>query len=120
MKSLKNSIQLFGNLGMNPEVKTLSNGKKVTTLSLATTETYKNAKGERMKDTQWHKVVAWGKLAELMETYLKKGSEVAIEGKLVYKNYQDKNGVTKYFSEIVANEMIMIGRKTGEKENLPF
>lgn len=111
MKSLKNSVYLIGNLGASPEVKTLESGKKLTQLSLATSDTYKNSKGESEKTTQWHKVVAFGKLAEIMEKYLVKGSEVAIQGQINYRTYEDKDGQKKYLTEILANEMLMLGKK---------
>lgn len=86
MYALRNKVQLIGNLGNAPEVKTTENGKKLATFSIATSESYRNAKGEKVKDTQWHRVVAWGKVAEIAEKYLEKGKEVAIEGKLVNRS----------------------------------
>ena len=83
MNALRNKVQLIGNIGMNPEVKTLDGGKKLAKMSIATNESYKNAKGEYVKETQWHNLIAWGKTAELVEKLLKKGSEVAVEGKLI-------------------------------------
>lgn len=111
MKNLRNSIQLIGNLGMDPEVKTLESGKTVARLSIATTEKYHNQKGEKVEETTWHKLVAWGKKAEIAEKYLKKGSEVAIEGKLTNRSYEDEKGVKKYISEIIINEILMLGGK---------
>lgn len=108
---LQNKVQLIGNLGANPEVKTLESGKKVARFSLATTEGYKNEKGEKIKETQWHTIIAWNKLAELVETYLTKGNEIAVEGKLVNKSWTDKNGIKKYATEIVMNEMLMLKTK---------
>ncbi|HEX6915950.1 MAG TPA: single-stranded DNA-binding protein [Chitinophagaceae bacterium] len=110
MYALKNKVQLIGNLGTNPEVKQTENGKKLARFSIATNEEYKNAKGERVKETQWHNLVAWGKLAEIIEKYLAKGSEVAVEGKLVYRNYNDKEGVKRYFTEIVVNDLLMLSK----------
>ncbi len=80
MNALKNKVQLIGNLGAAPEIKNIDGGKKLARFSIATSESYKNAKGERIKDTQWHSVIAWGKTAEVCEKYLAKGSEVAVEG----------------------------------------
>lgn len=111
MKSLKNSVYLIGNLGSGPEVKNFDGGKKVAQLNVATSDSYKNQKGEVEKTTQWHKVIAWGKLAEIMEKYLEKGSEVAIQGQLTYRTYQDKDGQKRTITEIVANEMLMLGKK---------
>jgi single-strand DNA-binding protein len=114
MNALRNKVQLIGNLGMNPEIKTLDGGRKLAKMTIATNETYKNAQGERITETQWHNLVAWGKTAEIIEKYLKKGSEIAIEGKLTNNAYTDKEGVKRYFSEILVNELQMIGGKKGE------
>ncbi|MEO6819547.1 MAG: single-stranded DNA-binding protein [Ginsengibacter sp.] len=111
MNSLRNKVQLIGNLGKAPEVKTMEGGKKLAKFSIATNETYKNAKGEKVTDTQWHNVVAWGSLAELAEKYLDKGSEVAIEGKLMNNNYTDKEGNKKYNTEVLAHELLLLGEK---------
>lgn len=109
MNALRNKVQLIGNLGMNPEIKTLDGGKKLAKMSIATNETYKNAKGEKVTETQWHHLIAWGKTATVIEKYLSKGSEVAIEGKLINRNYTDKEGVKRYITEIQVNELLMIG-----------
>tara|TARA_R110001592_G_scaffold186422_2_gene430775 strand:- start:676 stop:1014 length:339 start_codon:yes stop_codon:yes gene_type:complete len=111
MSTLKNKVQLIGNLGNTPEVINLESGKKLAKISVATNETYKNSKGETVKDTQWHNCVAWGKTAEIIEKYLQKGNEVAIEGKLVNRSYEDKNGDKRYITEIVINELLMLGGK---------
>jgi single-strand DNA-binding protein len=111
MNSLKNRVQLIGHLGVDPEMKTIENGTKLARLRLATNETYTNAKGEKVTETQWHTVVAWGKVAELAEKYLAKGSEVAIEGKLINRNYTDKDGVKKYITEVQLNELLLLGDK---------
>lgn len=108
---MKNKVQLIGNLGQNPEVKELNDGKKMARFSLATNETYRNKSGEKVTDTQWHNMIAWGKTAEIVGKYLKKGSEVAIEGKIVNRNYTDKEGQKKYISEIQVNEVLMLGKK---------
>jgi len=108
---LRNKVQLIGNLGADPEIKTFETGKKVARFSLATTETYKNEKGEKVKETQWHTVIAWNKLADLVKTYLTKGNEIAIEGKLVNRSWTDKTGTKKYITEIVMNEMLMLKTK---------
>lgn len=111
MNTLRNRVQLIGHLGMNPDVKQLESGKTVAKLSLATSEYYKDSKGQKQSETQWHNLVAWGKTAEIAEKYLKKGSEVAIEGKLTSRSYEDKEGVTKYITEVVINEILMLGKK---------
>ncbi len=111
MYALKNKVQLIGNLGNNPEVKTLDGGKKMARFSVATSESYRNAKGEKITDTQWHTLVAWGKVAEIAEKYLQKGSEIAVEGKLINRSYNDKDGVKKYITEVQVNEILMLGEK---------
>ena len=111
MNTLRNRVQLIGNLGANPEVKQFDGGKKMARFSLATTESYKNDKGEKIKETQWHNLVAWDKLAGLVETYLTKGNEIAVEGKLMTRSWQDKNGQKRYITEIVMNEMVMLKTK---------
>lgn len=111
MKNLRNSVQLIGRLGQDPEVKKLTSGKTLTTFSLATSDSYKNAQGEKVEDTQWHNVVAWGKTAEIAGDYLKKGQEVAIEGKLVHRSYETSAGEKRYITEINLNELLMIGGK---------
>lgn len=108
MYALKNRVQLIGNLGQSPELRTTETGKSMSRFSIATNETYTNASGEKVVETQWHNVVAWGKLAEITSTYLNKGSEVVIEGKLVHRNYIDKEGVKRYVSEIQATEILFL------------
>jgi single-strand DNA-binding protein len=109
MSTLRNKVQLIGNLGNTPEIITLESGKKLAKFSLATNENYKNAKGEKVTDTQWHNIVAWNKTAEIIEKYLEKGNEVAIEGKLTYRSYETKEGDKRYVTEIVCNELLMLG-----------
>ena len=111
MNNLKNKVQLIGNLGMNPEIKILESGKKLAKFSIATNESYKNAKGEKVEDTQWHNLIVWGKTANIVEQYLQKGNEVAIEGKLSNRSYDDKDGNKRYITEIVVNELLMLGGK---------
>ncbi|MDB5009116.1 MAG: ssb 3 [Mucilaginibacter sp.] len=111
MNTLKNSVRLVGNLGMDPEVKSFDNNKKLARLSLATNESYKNDKGEKVTETQWHTLVLWGTQAKLAGDYLKKGDEVAIEGKLANRNYTDKDGIKRYSCEIVVNEFMKLGSR---------
>lgn len=111
MKSLRNSVQLIGRLGKDPEVRSFENGKKVANFTIATTDTYKNQKGEKVQDTQWHNLVIWGKLADVAEKYLKKGNEIAIEGKLVHRAYETSKGEKKYITEINVNDLVMLGGK---------
>ncbi len=105
---------LIGRLGSQPETKTLASGSSMARFSLATTETYKNDKGERVSETQWHNLVAWGKLAQLAGKILDKGREVAVEGKLVTKNYTDKDGVKRYTTEVIVNDLLLVGSKPQE------
>ncbi|UMB59680.1 single-stranded DNA-binding protein [Lutibacter sp. A80] len=111
MSTLRNKVQLIGNLGNNPEIISLDSGKKLAKFSLATNESFKNAQGEKVTETQWHNLVAWGKTAEIVEKYLEKGKEVAIEGKLTTRNYEDKEGTKKYITEVLVNELLMLGNK---------
>ncbi len=113
MKSLRNSVQLIGNLGMDPEVKAVSNGNKLARFSLATSETYKNQKGEKVTDTQWHNLVIWGGLADVAEKYLKKGNQIAVEGRLETNSYDDKDGNRKFFTQIRVNDLVMLDGKAG-------
>ena len=110
MNALKNKVQLIGNLGQDPEIVTMDNGTKLAKFSLATTESYKNAKGEKVDDTQWHNIVAWGKMAEIVENYLAKGKQVAVEGKLTHRSYETKEGEKRYITEIRCNELLMLGK----------
>jgi single-strand DNA-binding protein len=111
MNTLRNKVQLIGNLGNDPEIITLDSGKKLAKFSIATNDTYKNQKGERVTDTQWHNVVAWGKTADIIESYVTKGKEVAVEGKLAHRSYEDKEGNKKYITEVVCNELLLLGSK---------
>jgi|TARA_R110000782_G_scaffold118028_2_gene208486 single-strand DNA-binding protein len=111
MNNLKNKVQLIGNLGNAPEIINLESGKKLAKFAIATNESYRNAKGETVKETQWHNLVAWGKTAEIVEKYLTKGNEVAIEGKLTSRSYEDKEGNKKYITEVLVNELLMLGGK---------
>ncbi len=111
MYALKNKVQLIGNLGNAPEIKTTEGGKKLARFSMATNESYRNTKGEKITDTQWHTLVAWGKVADIAEKFLVKGSEVAIEGKLINRNYTDKEGNKKYITEVQVAEVLLLGEK---------
>lgn len=110
MNSLKNKVQLIGNLGNDPEIVLMESGSKLAKFSLATNETYKNSEGEKVTDTQWHNIVAWGKTAEIAESYLEKGKEVMIEGKLVHRSYETKEGEKRYVTEVKCNELLMLGK----------
>ncbi len=121
MMNLRNSVQLIGNLGKDPEIKTLESGRKMAKVTIATNDIYKNSKGEKIVDTQWHNLVCWGRVAERMEKYLTKGSEICLQGKLTHSSYKDDKGVTRYSSEVVVHEFMMLSKKRNgaEKEELP-
>ena len=108
MNSLRNRVSLIGNLGADPEVKKFDSGKSVAKFTIATNDSYKDGDGKRVEETTWHNVVAWNGLAEIAGQFLKKGKEVAVEGRIVYRSYEDKEGVVKYTTEIVLNELLML------------
>jgi single-strand DNA-binding protein len=110
MSTLRNKVQLIGHVGNDPEILNLESGKKLAKFSIATNESYKNSKGEKITDTQWHNIVAWGKTAELIENYVPKGKEIGIEGKLTSRSYEDKDGVKKYITEVVCSELLLMGK----------
>lgn len=111
MNTLRNKVQLIGHLGKAPEIINLESGKKLAKFSMATNENYKNAQGEKQSETQWHNLVAWNKTAEIIEKYVDKGREIAIEGKLTSRSYEDKDGNKRYITEIVVNELLLLGNK---------
>jgi single-strand DNA-binding protein len=111
MNTLRNKVQLIGNLGNDPEIINLESGKTLAKFSIATNESYTNNKGEKVTDTQWHNIVAWGKTAQIIEKYVTKGKEVAIEGKLTSRSYETKEGEKRYITEVVCNELMMLGNK---------
>jgi single-strand DNA-binding protein len=108
-----NKVILIGNLGKDPELRYTSSGVAVASFTLATNESWKDPEGNVQERTQWHNIVAWRKLAEICGEYLKKGSKIYLEGKLQYRNYDDKNGVKRYVTEIVIDEMLMLDTKGG-------
>ena len=111
MNSLRNRVQLIGHLGADPEIKTLDSNKKIARLSIATNDEYTDKNGQKVKQTQWHNLVVWGKLAETCEKYLVKGKEIVIEGKLTYRTWNDKDGKSHNITEVVVNELLMMGSK---------
>lgn len=111
MSAIRNQVQLIGNLGQKPEIKTYGEDKKVAKFSLATSDYYLDNKGERKEQTQWHTIVVWGKQADIVEKYLDKGMQVAVSGKITYRNYDDKDGNKKYFTEIIASDFLMLDKK---------
>ncbi len=104
---MENQVQLIGNLGMDPETREINNSFK-TQFSLATHQVYKDAEGNKQKTTDWHTIVAWGKLAQRMDQYLKKGDKVGISGRLVSRSYETQEGAKKYITEVVAKEMLLL------------
>ena len=112
-----NKVILVGNLGKDPEVKYLDNGVAVANFSLATTENYKNKEGEKVSQTEWHNIVLWRGLAEVAEKYLKKGASVYVEGKIKTRKWEDKEGNARYNTEILADNMTMLGGKKDSQEN---
>ena len=110
MNTLRNKVQLIGHVGNTPEILTLDSGKKLAKFSIATNETYKNNKGEKITDTHWHNIIAWGKTAELVENYVPKGKEIGVEGKLTTRSYEDKEGIKRYITEVVCSELLLLGK----------
>ena len=110
MNTLRNKVQLIGNLGNDPEIINLESGKTLAKFAIATNESYKNAQGEKVTDTQWHNIVAWGATAQIVEKYVTKGKEVAIEGKLTTRTWEDKDGMKRYTTEVVCSELLMLGK----------
>ncbi|MFZ9680601.1 MAG: single-stranded DNA-binding protein [Bacteroidia bacterium] len=117
MGNIRNQVRLIGNLGRDPEYREISNGRKMTRFSLATNEYYVGDQGEKIAETQWHQVVAWGKLAEICERLLHKGSEVVLDGRLNTRSYNDKDGVRRSYTEVVALEMAVMDRKPVDQDS---
>ena len=110
MNALRNRVQLIGFVGQAPEIKNLEGGKKLATITIATNEVYHKENGDKVEQTEWHRVTAWGKTAEIIEKFVTKGKEIAIEGKLTHRTYDDKNGEKRYITEVVANEILLLGK----------
>ena len=110
MSTLRNKVQLIGHVGNDPEIKSFDGGKKLAKLNVATNESYKNDKGEKVEETQWHSLIAWGKTADIIEKYVVKGKEIGIEGKLTHRSYEDKNGEKRYVTEVVIDELMLLGK----------
>lgn len=106
---MKNRVQLIGHVGQEPEVKTVNN-KKVASLTIATNDFYYNEKGDKVEQTEWHRVTAWGKTAEIIEKYVTKGKEIAVEGKLSHRSYDDKDGNKRYVTDVVVTELLLLGK----------
>tara|TARA_R110000764_G_scaffold148971_4_gene236752 strand:- start:1934 stop:2275 length:342 start_codon:yes stop_codon:yes gene_type:complete len=111
MNNLRNKVQLIGNIGQTPELKNLESGKSVLNFSLATNESYKDEKGEKITNTSWHNIVAWGKTAELLSKLTKKGSSIAVEGKITYRSWENKEGQKIRETEIVIEDFLLLDKK---------
>ena len=107
---MKNLVQLIGHVGQEPEIKNLETRKKLANISIATNEVYYRENGDKVEKTEWHRVTAWGKVAEIIEKHVTKGKEIAIEGKLTHRSYDDKDGNKRYVTEIVANEILLLSK----------
>lgn len=112
-----NKVILVGNLGKDPEIKTFESGTKKASFSLATAESYKDKNGEKKENTEWHNIVFWGNLVDVIDKYLKKGNQVYIEGKITSRSYDDKDGNKKYITEIVGTSLVMLGSKPSGGNN---
>jgi single-strand DNA-binding protein len=110
MNAMRNKVQLIGHVGQDPEIKSFEGGKKVANITIATNDYYINDKGDKIEQTEWHRVSAWGKVADIIEKYVTKGKEVAIEGKLTHRSYDDKDGTKRYITEVVANDILLLGK----------
>ncbi len=110
MNALRNKVQLIGEVSQEPDIKTFEKGKKVAHLTLSTNETYYRENGDKVEQTEWHRVTAWGKLADIVEKHVVKGKEIAVEGKLTHRSYDDKNGEKRYITEVVVNELLLFGK----------
>ena len=111
MNTLRNNVQLIGNLGLKPEIKLFESGKKIAKFSIAINEKFTNAQGEKVEKTDWHKIICFGKTAELAEMFLDKGKQVAIAGKLSTRTWDDKDGNKRYITEVICNELMFLGAK---------
>jgi single-strand DNA-binding protein len=107
---MKNKVQLIGHVGQDPEIKTFDGGKKVANLTIATNEVYYKENGDKVEQTEWHKISAWGKTAEIIEKFVTKGKEIAVEGKLTHRSYDDKDGNKRYVTEVVVNELLLLSK----------
>ena len=110
MNNLRNRVQLIGHVGNDPEIKTFEGGRKLATITLATNDHYKNAQGEKVEQTEWHRLTAWGTTADLIEKLVTKGKEIAIDGKLMHRSYDDKNGEKRFITEVSINEFVLLGK----------
>lgn len=107
---MRNKVQLIGHVGQDPEIKNLEGGKKVASFSIATSDSYKNEKGEKVDQTEWHRIVAWGNSAEIIEKYVTKGNQIGIVGKLTHRTYDDKDGIKRNVTEVLVNEVLLMSK----------
>ena len=115
MGNLRNKVQLIGNVGQDPVITDFENGKRMARVNLATNEHYRNSKGEQVTNTEWHTLIAWGKLVDIIEGFVAKGKEIAIEGKLTHRSYEDKEGNKRFVTEVVVSEILLLGGTTNEE-----
>ena len=107
---MKNRVQLIGHVGQEPEIKNLEGGKKLANISIATNEVYYRENGDKVEQTQWHRVTAWGKTVDIIEKFVTRGTHVALEGKLTHRSYDDKDGNKRFITEVIANEILLISK----------
>ncbi len=110
MSTMKNTVQLVGNVGQDPDIRNLEGGKKVANFSIATSDNYKNEKGEKVEQTEWHRIVAWGNSAEIIEKFVIKGNQIGIVGKLTHRTYDDKDGIKRSITEVLVNEVLLLSK----------
>jgi single-strand DNA-binding protein len=110
MSTMRNTVQLVGNVGQDPEIRNLEGGKKVVNFNIATSDSYKNEKGEKVEQTEWHRIVAWGNSAEIIEKYVTKGNQIGIVGKLTHRTYDDKDGIKRSITEVLVNEVLLLSK----------
>ncbi|WP_268224310.1 single-stranded DNA-binding protein [Sinomicrobium oceani] len=115
MGNLRNKVQLIGNVGQDPVITDFENGKRMARVNLATNDHYKNSEGERITNTEWHILIAWGKLVDIIEGFVDKGKEIVVEGKLTHRSYEDKEGNKRYVTEVVVSEILLLGGTTNEE-----
>ena len=111
MNSFKNNVQLIGHVGQEPEIITTESGEKLAKLSLATNDSFTNNQGEKITNTDWHNIIAWNGTANIIEQYVAKGKEIGVQGKLTTRSWEDKEGVKRYTTEVVCNEILLLGSK---------
>jgi single-strand DNA-binding protein len=119
MSNFRNHVQLIGNVGEDPKITLLDGGRKVARFPMATNEYYTNAQGEKIQNTDWHQVVAWGKTADILEKYTAKGSEIGVQGKIKTRSYTTEDGNQRYVTEIVADEVLLLGSKAAQEASEP-